>query len=238
MNTIGWLARARSAALAVALSLALSGCFDLAQRVSIDRDGSGHYQIAITAQGIVGEALKEKPVTLDAQKSNHVATATTEKNGRVTQVSTVAFAKLSDLKLSDEAISLHVMDRSFFGLGPTHVRFRRTFLVNNARRDNQGRVGGSDDEVGSQIMASVFGDHTYVFAVSVPGSILSAAPVKLGDAVVTPTITGDFYHGHIVTWTMPLYQALGQKMLTFQVDFSAWGSFADAQTTPESASSL
>ena len=139
--------------------------------------------------------------------SEHAATTITEKDGRVTQIGTIAFKSLSDLRLSDEAISLRVLERPFFGLGPTHARFRRTFLVGHARRDHADRVG-PDGEIGSQIMASVFGDHTYVFSVTLPGSILRIAPVKLGDAVVTPSVTGDFYHGHTVTWTMPLYRAL------------------------------
>jgi len=228
--------KARIASLMLALSLGLSGCFDLSQKVAIGRTGAGSYQIAIAAKGIVGEALKEKPV--DLEKHDGAVTTTREENGKVTQTSTVSFKSLSDLKLDNELMSLRVLSHSFFGLGPAHVRFRRTLLVDNARRDNQERMGDSG-EMGKQVLASMFGDHTYSFSVTVPGSILRIAPVKLDDGtVVEPKVTGDFYHGRTVTWTMPLDRMLGRKMLTFEVDFSAYGSFSDAQSMPEGATSL
>ena len=231
-----WPSRVRGAALIVALSLALSACFDLSQKVAIDRTGSGSYQVTIAAKGIVGEALKEKPA--DLEKHDRAVTTTREDNGMVTQTSTVAFKSLADLKLDNELMSLRVLGHGFFGLGPAHVRFRRTFLVGNARRANADRMGDSSD-MGSQVLASMFGGHTYSFAVSVPGSILRIAPVKLDDhTVVTPTVTGGFYHGHTVTWTMPLDRMLARKSLTFEVDFSAYGSFSDVQSTPEGAASL
>lgn len=225
------------AALLLAMAVGLSGCFDLTQKVEIDRGGAGHYRMAISARGLVGAALKEKPVTFDNHAAQHGTTTIVEKNGRVTQTTAIAFKSLSKLRLSDEAISLRVLGRSWFGLGPAHVRFRRTFLVGNARRANQDRVGRGD-EMGAQILASMFGDHTYVFAVTLPGSILRIAPLKLGGVLVVPTVTGDFYHGHTVTWTMPLSRALSRKMMTFEVDFSAYGSFSDVHSMPEGATTL
>lgn len=231
----GLLSNAWKAALAAAVSLSLSACFDLTQKVDIGRTGAGHYQVTIAASGIVGEALKEKPVRLDRQ--DHEATTVIEKDGLVTETSTRSFGRLADLKLPDEVISLRVLGHSFFGLGPAHVRFRRTFLVHNARRSNEDRFG-RDDEMGSQVMASIFGDHVYVFSVTLPGSIVRAAPVKLGDTLVEPAITGDFFHGHTVTWTMPLYRMLNEKMLTFEADFSAYGSFSDSQSIPANTQTL
>ena len=231
-----WIAKARIAALLVTVSVGLSGCFDLTQTVATDRHGAGRYQIALTAKGLVGEALKERPVALE--KQDRAVTTTREEDGKVTQTSTVTFKSLSDLRLSDEVMSLRVLGHSFLGLGPAHVRFRRTFLVDNARRANADRMGREGD-MGGQVLASMFGDHTYSFSVTVPGSILRIAPVKLGDhTVVTPTVTGDFYHGHTITWAMPLDRMLAHKMLSFEVDFSAYGSFSDAQSMPENSGSL
>ena len=235
MRQAFWRPQLRAVLIVAVLSVGLSGCFDLAQRVAIDRHGAGQFEVAITAQGLVGEALKEKPVSVGTHGRSE--TKITDDNGRVTQTTTVRFADLSGLRLSNDLVSLHVLSHTFFGLGPTHVRFRRTFLVGNARRANATRMG-RDGDAGSQIMASVFGDHTYVFSVTLPGSILRIAPLKLGNAVVVPTVTGDFYHGHTVTWTMPLYRVLSQRMLTFEVDFSAYGSFHDVHSTPEGAMSL
>ena len=230
-----WNAKLHIVALLLAVSVGLSGCFDLAQKVAIDRTGAGRYQIAVAAKGIVGEALKEKPV--DLEKQDRAVTTTREENGTVTQTSTVTFKNLSDLRLSNEVMSLTVLGHSYFGLGPAHVRFRRTLLVDNARRANADRMGDSSD-MGRQVLASMFGDHSYSFSVTVPGSILRVAPVKLGATVIAPSVTGDFYHGHTVTWTMPLDRMLGRKMLSFEVDFSAYGSFSDAQSTPDAATSL
>jgi hypothetical protein len=236
MHASHWLSKARTGALIVALSLGLSGCFDLAQKVEIGRDGAGRYKVAITAGGIVGDALKEKPVTIE--KHDHAVTTTRETDGKVTQTTVIDFKTLSDLRLSDEVMSLHVLEHSFFGLGPTHVRFRRTFLVGNARKANADRMGEGDDEASTQILAGMFGDHTYTFSVTVPGSILRIAPVRLGGKRIEPQVSGDFYHGHTITWTMPLYRMLSETLLTFEVDFSAYGSFSDVQSAPEAATSL
>jgi len=235
MQASHWLSKARTGALIVVLSLGLSGCFDLAQKVAIGRDGAGRYEVAITAQGIVGDALKEKPVAVE--KHDHAVTTTREADGKVTQTTIIDFKTLSDLKLSDEVMSLRVLGHSFFGLGPTHVRFRRTFLVGNARKANADRMG-EGDAAGAQILAGMFGDHTYTFSVTVPGSILRIAPLKLGGKVIAPKVAGDFYHGHTITWIMPLYRMLSEKLLTFEVDFSAYGSFVDVHSTPEDAAAL
>lgn len=230
-----WWAKARNGALILALSVALSACFDLTQKVEIGRSGAGHYQVEVSAAGIVGEALKEKPAQIE--KLDHATTITRDENGRVTQISTVAFDSLSGLQLSGEAMSLHVLDHSFFGLGPDEVRFRRIVHVDQARKANAGRMNGQDD-AGTQILASIFGDHSYTFAVTLPGSITRIAPVKVANVTVTPTVTGDFYHGHTITWTMPLYMMLTEKSLTFEVDFSAYGSFGDVQTAPGGEAAL
>lgn len=220
-----------SAAIVIALSLALSACFDLTQKVSIGRDGSGHYEIAVTAQGLLGEALKDKHDTVVDLRHNHARTRTSESNGRVTQTATIDFKSLSELHLSDEALSLTNHGASFFGLGPSHLTFRRTFLVDRARRENSRR--DDDERMGTALAQSIFGDHTYVFSVTVPGSIERIAPLRIGRTTIRPTVTGDFYNGQTITWRMPLYTMLQAKMLTFEVDFSACGSFADAQSVPE-----
>jgi hypothetical protein len=229
--------RWRVAALLALISVSLTGCFDLAQKVTINRHGAGQYQVAVTAGGLVGEGLEKHPAHIDDHGRAKVVTTVTHENGHVTQTSTIAFHQLSDLDLSDETISLHVLGKSFFGLGPTHVRFRRTFLVGNAKHAH-GRRLAHGEEVGKQIMLSVFGDHTYSFSVTLPGSILSAAPIKCGKRVIQPVVTGSVFGGHTVTWTMPLYIVLSQPRLTFTVVFSAYGDFKDAHSIAEDTTSL
>ena len=46
------------------------------------------------------------------------------------------------------------------------------------------------------------------------------------------TVSGDFYHGHTITWAMPLATLFSAKDLTFEVDYAAWGAFTDAHSQP------
>jgi hypothetical protein len=218
--------------LVVAMSAALTACFDLTQNLTIDRGGAGHYAMAITAQGLLGEALKNKKTSAIDLKHNKVQTRTVEANGKVTQYATMDFKSLADLHLSNESLSLTNHGASWLGLGPSHVTFRRTFLVDRARKENT-RAGDSEDQrFGTELAQTMFGDHTYVFSVTVPGSVDHANALHIGRTTINPQIAG---HGvtAIVTWRMPLYAMLQAKMLSFQVDFSAYGSFADAQSVPE-----
>lgn len=211
-------------------SLLLSGCFDLTQKLSIGRDGAGRYEIAITANGLLGEALKDNKSALHLQQ-NRVTTHTVAKDGNVTQTATMDFKSLSDLKLSDESLSLTNHGRSWFGLGPSHVTFRRVFLVDRARRENTPRQS-ADDKFGTELAQTMFGDHVYVFSVTVPGSVDRAATIHIGHTTIQPRIVADGVTAHTITWRMPLYAMLQTKRLTFEIDFSAYGSFPDAQSLP------
>ena len=105
------------------------------------------------------------------------------------------------------------------------------FSVDRARRAHEGDSGG-DEQTGRQILAGMFGNHSYSFTVTLPGSIDHIAPVWIGATEIKPTVSGDFYHGHVVTWTMPLATLFSAKDLTFEVDYDAWGSFTDAHSQP------
>lgn len=211
------------------MSIALSGCFDLTQQVQIGRAGAGSYRLSIAASGLMGQALKERPAQLAGlpPPQRAVDTAT----GVVRQTSQVDFRALADLKLADEVMSLHVLERPVFGLGPAHVRFHRTFLI-GAARNHQAAESGQSDVQDAETLASMFANHRYVFSVHLPGSVLKADPVHLGSITIAPTVTGDLWHGHTITWTMPLGLALSQQMLRFTVDFSAYGHFTDTQSQP------
>jgi hypothetical protein len=233
---IGRIKPVARATVIIACSLALSACFDLTQKLSIGRTGGGSYEIAITAQGLLGEALKDKRESALDLKENRVKTRVVSTDGKTTQIAVMKFNSLSDLRLSDESLSLRNHGRSWFGLGPSHVTFRRTFLVDRARRENTRGHGDEGDRFRTELGQTMFGDHAYVFSVTLPGSIDRAAPVKIGRAMIKPQITGDMLHGHTVTWRMPLYTMLQAKLLTFEVDFSAYGSFPDAQSLPAGVS--
>ena len=217
------------ATIAVVCSLPLSACFDLAQKLSIDRGGAGRYEVAITATGLLGEALKDNKANFRIAR-NRAKTRIVAKDGKVTQIATIDFRSLSNLRLSDELLSLTNHGASWFGLGPSHLTFSRTFLVDRARRENTPKSAESD-RFGGELLQTMFGDHTYVFSVSLPGSVDKAGPVQIGRTTIKPQVSGQGL-SHTVTWRMPLTTLLAAKLVRFQVDFSAYGSFPDAQSLP------
>jgi len=75
----------------------------------------------------------------------------------------------------------------------------------------------------------MFGDHTYTFAVWLPGEIEHVAPVRVGDRIVKPVVWSDRY-GHTVVWKMKLTDMFMADRLDFDVDFAAHGDFRDAQS--------
>ena len=225
--------RLTSSALAFACALPLSACFDLTQTLSIGRNGAGHYETAITANGLLGEALKDSKSAI-ALGRNPVRMHIVSRNGNVTQTAVIPFKSLSSLRLSDESLSLINHGASWLGLGPSHLTFVRTFLVDRARRENTPKSAPAG-QVGGELLQTMFGNHTYSFSVTVPGSVESAAPVKIGGALVKPRIV-DRGLSQTVTWRMPVYTLLQAKLLRFQVDFAAYGFFHDAQSLPADAS--
>ena len=210
----------------VVCAAGLGACFDLGQKVAIGGDGSGGYAISVRADGIVGDALKKKPAHVevgDMAMTTRVATV----DGKTVQTSGTGFHDLSDLKLSDEVVSLHVKGKTLLGLGPTQVNFHRSFRVDNARDDNT----KDDSGIGRDILTSMFGDHTYTFSVWLPGTIDHAAPVWVGNRFVMPVVA-DAGNGHSVTWQMKLTDMFLADRLDFDVDFSAHGDFHDATSGP------
>ena len=208
----------------IACAVGLSGCFDLGQKVAVGRDGSGGYAVSVAADGIVGDGLQKKHTDIDIGDMP-MATRVSYENGKTVQTTGTSFHDLSDLKLSDETISLHVKGQKLLGLGGTEVNFHRTFNIDRARH----RHDDEDGNLSKDILTSMFGDHTYTFSVWLPGSIDHAAPVVVGNQMVTPIVTTDG-EGHTVTWRMKLTDMFLAEELDFDVDFTAHGNFHDAQS--------
>jgi hypothetical protein len=208
----------------------LSGCFDLTQGVAINKDGSGRYDLAIAAKGTIGTALKDdknSSVHFGHNPNLHPRTRTEIVGGQTVQTTSVDFKQLSDLDLSNETIAIKVHGHDLFGLGETHAIFRRTFLVHNEVEKRQ--HASKDDETGAAIIASIFGDHTYVFRVHLPGSVDWIAPVYAGGVIVRPEVAEDS-SGHTITWRMPLASMIETHDMHFSVGFSTYGALADSQT--------
>ena len=212
--------------LAVLLAcLVLTGCFDLDQKLALNRDGSGAYEVTLTADGMIGEALKNEVLITEAK--GQVSRETKIVNGHAVHREHIAFARLSDLGLADEDVALTVRGGGLFGLLPKNANFRR--VVHSADVRNEKTPEDKDD---TAALAAVFGKHTYTFSVSLPGSIDRVAPLKLGGVAIQPEVTGDFFH-HTVTWRMPLYMMFAEDTVVFSVDFSAYGTFEDSNSQPK-----
>ena len=206
-------------------AVGLSGCFDLGQKVAIGRDGSGGYAISVAADGIVGDGLRKHHADIDVDDMPmHTRIAVVD--GKTVQTSGTAFRDLSDLRLSDENMSLRVKGQNLLGLAGTQVNFHRSFNIERARHHHD---EDSDDHIGRDILTSMFGDHTYTFSVWLPGSIDHINPVVVGDQEVKPVVTTDG-EGHTVTWRMKLTDMFLADELNFDIDFTAHGNFHDTQT--------
>lgn len=218
--------RAVSAAIVVLSATGLSGCFDLEQRVGLHSNGSGTYDVVVAADGIVADGLEKKPADIDVG-DNRAVRRLVRHGDRTIETSEVAFVDLSDLKLDDETLSLHVKGRKLLGLGGTEVNFHRSFHVDHARRHHD----QDDSNLGHDILQSMFGDHTYTFAVWLPGEIEHIAPLRVGDQLVQPAVQTDRY-GHTIVWKMKLTDMFMADRLDFDVDFAAHGDFHDTQSGP------
>jgi len=213
-----------SVATVVVGATGLSGCFDLAQNVAVHRDGSGSYAVAISADGIVAKGLDKKHADIDLDEDNHAVTHVVRHGDTTTQTSEIAFHDLADLKLGDETITMHVQGKKDDG---SSVNFHRTFHIDHARKERD-----EDEEgFGRDVLHSIFGDHTYTFAVWLPGKIDHIAPVVVNDKVVHPTVWTDKY-GHTITWKMPLIDMFLANKIDFDVNFVANGEFHDTQSSP------
>ncbi len=96
-----------------------------------------------------------------------------------------AFKDLSGLHLGDESVGLHVKGKE----GElTQVNFHRSFQIGHARNRHE-----DDDHVGRDVLQSMFGGHTYEFAVWLPGKIEHIAPVRVDGRTVSPVVWGDAY---------------------------------------------
>ncbi|HWU25993.1 MAG TPA: hypothetical protein VN154_06275 [Rhizomicrobium sp.] len=213
----------RGAALCLAAA-GLSGCFDLSQTIGVGRDGSGRYQVAASASGIIGQGLKNENLVDTAD--NPVQLTTSDVNGLVTRTATIDFKSLSDVTLGNEQLSLAVTGRDFFGLGPAHVTLRSTLFVDRVRNS---QAAANTSAMGEEIARRILGNHAYVLSVTVPGSIDRALPIVIGNQVYQPAVTGDYLH-HTVIWRLPLYELVSTHALNFEVDYSAYVFFNSAVT--------
>jgi hypothetical protein len=216
--------RALSVSVVIASAVGLSGCFDLEQKVGLHSNGSGTYALAVSAKGLVGDALDKHDADIDIGDDDRAVTRKVRVGETTIQTSEIAFHDLSDLKLGDETVALHVKGKTG---DESEVNFHRTFQLDKARH----RHDDDDDHIGKDILETMFDGHTYKFSVWLPGRIEHIAPVRVGDRVVHPTVWSDRY-GHTIIWKMDLTDMFLANQIDFDVDFAAKGDFRDAHSLP------
>jgi hypothetical protein len=216
--------RVFSASVVVASAIGLSGCFDLEQKVGLHSNGSGTYAMAVSADGLVGRGLDKHDADIDIGDDDHAVTHKMRRGDTTIETSEVSFHDLSDLKLGDETIALHVKGKT---ADETTVNFHRTFQVDHARRHHD----DEDDHIGKDILETMFDGHSYKFSVWLPGRIEHIAAVRVGNRVVHPTVWSDRY-GHTIIWKMDLTDMFLANQIDFDVDFAAKGDFRDAHSSP------
>jgi hypothetical protein len=211
-------------AVLAATACLLTACFDMDQKISINSDGSGTYEMAISAEGPIGDALKKDTKDSNNMFGSQGKESTTVKGDKVTKSVHRDFRSLNDIALKDEEVSIHYLHPTWWGWGPTHLRFLRVFNIDASRT---GQSGGPDpnDPQAKAAMAAIFAGHTYAFTLTLPGSIESAQPLNVNGTEVKPEING----GTIV-WRMPLSTLMGAKKLVFDVEFSSSSVVPDAKT--------
>jgi len=215
------------AGVALLSAVGLTGCFDLEQRVGLHSDGSGSYAVVVTADGVVGEGLAKSKGDSDIDLGDERAVKrVTRKGDKTVQTSEIGFKDVSELKLGDETIALHVKGRK--DDGETEVNFHRSFRVDHARQE---RDKDKDEAMGREVLQSMFGGHTYKFAVWLPGEIERVAPIRVAGRTVRPMVWNDRY-GHTLVWQMALPDMFMADRLDFDVDFAAKGNFHDSQSRP------
>jgi hypothetical protein len=218
--------RALTAIVLTGTAVGLSGCFDLAQKVAVRSNSSGSYSVEIAANGLVGDALgDDKHRHVDIGDDDDKGVTHIRRQGDMTVHTTeFAFKDLNGLHLGDESVGLHVKGKEG---DLTQVNFHRSFQIGHARH----RHDEDDDHVGHDVLQSMFGGHTYEFAVWLPGKIEHIAPVRVDGHTVSPVVWGDAY-GHTLIWKMPLSDAFMSENIDFDVDFAAKGDFHDAKSQP------
>lgn len=219
------------AGLAALGAVGLSGCFDLEQRVGLHRDGSGSYSVVVSADGVIGEGLDKDHGDVDIG-DNRAVTKVTRKGDTTIETSEVKFGDLAGLKLNDERLDLHVRGKT--ADGETRVNFHRSFQVDHARHRHDGDDDKDGEKFGKSLLQSMFGDHTYKFAIWVPGRVEHIGAVHAGNGFVHPTVWTDAT-GHTIVWKMKLTDMFMADRLDFDVDFAAKGNFKDAHSLPGEA---
>jgi hypothetical protein len=142
-------------------------------------------------------------------------------DGQYVQTETVAFDKLSDLRVQDETLSISNSGATFFGVGPKKFTLSREV-------DNDGA-----DPTSSTMLGTLFTSRIYTFKVTVPGWVDKAYPLEVGAEQVEPTIDGA-----TISWQIPMARAMSVKKLVYKIDFFSYMDVTGTETAERVPSTI
>jgi hypothetical protein len=183
------------ALLTIFISLFLTGCFDIEEKVIINSTGGGNITIKVKTEPIIGKQIKEEDFLEIESKGTERTVKNYIESDNFYHIESVTFDKLCDLTIKDEYIKLEVTKTGFI---MREVKFEHHMFASE-----------SDEEV-----AALFIKRHFVYTVELPGVIQNAYPLIVDSIEVKPTIDRG-----AATWKVPMDLILPQGEAVFKADF-------------------
>ncbi|HID93179.1 MAG TPA: hypothetical protein EYP60_03685 [bacterium (Candidatus Stahlbacteria)] len=181
--------------LTIFVSLFLTGCFDIEERVIINSVGGGSITVKVKTEPIIGKQIKgEHFLEVEGAGIKKTVKNYIEKD-KFYHVETVTFDRLSDIAIKDEYIKLEVT--------------RTGFIMREVNFEHHMFPAESDAQA-----AALFIRRHFIYTVRLPGVIEKAYPLVVDSIEVKPIVGRD-----TATWKVPLDLILPQGEAVFKVNF-------------------
>lgn len=181
--------------LTIFISLFLTGCFDIEERVIINSNGGGSITVKVKTEPIVGKQIKEKNFLEIEGKGIKKTVKNYIEKDKFYHVESITFDRLSDLMIKNEHIKLEVTRTGFI---MREVNFEHHMFSAEA----------------SAQAAALFIRRHLIYTVRLPGVIERAYSLVVDSIEVKPIVGRD-----TATWKVPLDLILPQGEAVFKVDF-------------------
>lgn len=174
--------------------LSLAGCFDIAERLTLNSSGGGQLTVqAVVLRELSGhfsldQAGQPPPIFGDNKNATQNMAM---KDGRLVLDAAVTFRSLNEVPLGTDRIEVVDLGRTLLGA----TRNRVTWRIGT-----DGRVPAKQD---MHDIAAFFAGRTLEIAMDLPCNVEGAATTRLAAVAIVPTI-GPSASGTTVRWKIPL----------------------------------
>lgn len=165
--------------LAISCILLLGSCIDFAQEIELNRDGSGEFELTVSAPEM-GDSDGADPFMSDEEAKAQaeasgveiIENSVTKANGKVVTKLRVAFDNMDELnafmkKQGDEGDDMNLQFSLEKSGGETTLRHQ----VTPEKKDSE---GDKDAEMGKMMMANILKDSYYTIQWTLPGEVIEA----------------------------------------------------------------